>query len=92
MLASKDTASTGVALVLALAAPLVFVRGDNVGQAAPTFVIVIVIIVVVIVAVVAAVVVGMPGAVAMRLACRRDELRRKLNLDMRGDDEPSPSP
>ena len=40
---------------------------------------------------------GMPGAVAMRLAALaafpfRDELRRKLNLDMRGDDEMGPSP
>ena len=44
--------------------------------------------------VVVVVVVGMPGAVAMRLAVwlRRDEFRRKLNLDMRGDDEMVPSP
>ena len=48
------------------------------------------------VVVVAVVVAGIPGAVAMRLAVvwlRRDEFRRKLNLDMRGDDDETvPSP
>ena len=77
---------TSVALALALALPLVAPSALLLGVGEAWTLV--------------AVVRGILGAVAMRLAVaeaawfwlRRDEFRRKLNLDMRGDDEMVPSP